>query len=86
MQRVAATILAGLDDLTPADQSTLLDTFGVWLDNEGSARRTAELLFCHPNTIRHRIRRLERHTGRSTTDPRGLVELTLAFEVTRRTT
>jgi hypothetical protein len=86
MQRLAATILAGLHDLAPADRSTLLDTFGVWLDNQGSAQRTAELLFCHPNTVRHRIRRLERHTGRSTTDPRGLVELTLAFEVTRRTT
>jgi hypothetical protein len=86
MQRLAATILAGLGDLAPAERSTLLDTFGVWLDNEGSARRTAELLFCHPNTIRHRIRRLERHTGRSTVDPRALAELTLAFEVTRRTT
>jgi hypothetical protein len=86
MERLAATIFSGLDALAPAERSTLLDTFGVWLDSKGSAQRTAELLFCHPNTIRHRIRRLERHTGRSTADPRALAELALAFEVTRRTT
>jgi DNA-binding PucR family transcriptional regulator len=85
MERLAATIFSGLDALLPAERSTLLNTFGVWLDNEGSAQRTAELLFCHPNTVRHRIRRLERHTDRSTADPRALAELTLAFEVTRRT-
>jgi hypothetical protein len=84
MERLAATILSGLNGLTPAERSTLLDTFGTWLDNNGSAQRTAEILFCHPNTIRHRIRRLERHTDRSTADPRALAELTLAFEVTRR--
>jgi hypothetical protein len=84
MERLAATIFSGLDGLTPAERTTLLDTFGVWLDSKGSAQRTAEVLFCHPNTIRHRIRRLERHTGRSTADPRALAELTLALEVTRR--
>ena len=28
-------------------------------------RGTAEVLICHPNTVRHRLRRFEKHSGRS---------------------
>jgi hypothetical protein len=84
MQRVASTILAPLDQLPARDRSLLLDTFGAWLDSGGSASQAASILFCHPNTVRHRLRRLEQRTGRSLAHPREIAELSLAFEIDRR--
>ncbi|MFF7756097.1 PucR family transcriptional regulator [Streptomyces sp. NPDC007971] len=84
MQRVARTTLAGLDRVSIAERALLLETFGAWLDNGGSAERTAERLYVHANTVRHRLRRLEARTGRSLSDPRWVVELGLAYEVARR--
>jgi sugar diacid utilization regulator len=81
MGRLAHTTLAGIAGLT--DRDRLLDTFGAWLDT-GSANAAAQRLFCHPNTVRYRLRRLEEHTGRSLTDPRAVAELSLAFEINRR--
>jgi DNA-binding PucR family transcriptional regulator len=86
MQRVARAVLAGLDRLPPVQRSLLLETFGVWLDSGGSADLAAETLFCHPNTVRHRLRRLEEHTGRSPGQPREIAELSLPFELDRRIT
>jgi PucR C-terminal helix-turn-helix domain/GGDEF-like domain len=84
MQRVAGSILAALDQVSARERSLLLATFGAWLDGGGSASQAAGTLFCHPNTVRHRLRRLEQRTGRSLADPRGIAELSLAFEIDRR--
>lgn len=65
MRTVARTILGLLDQAAEHDRALLLDTFGAWLDADGSADRAAAALFCHPNTIRHRLRRLQDQTGRS---------------------
>jgi DNA-binding PucR family transcriptional regulator len=54
------------------------------MENGGSPRTTAELLFCHPNTVRHRLHRIEQRTGRMLSRPRDIAELCLAFEVQRR--
>lgn len=44
----------------------LFETFQVWQDNDASINNTAQRLFCHPNTERHRLRRIEKHsTGSS---------------------
>ena len=43
-----------------------------------------KLLFCHPNTVRYRLHRIEQRTGRSLSRPRDVAELCLAFEVHRR--
>jgi hypothetical protein len=37
----------------------LFETFQVWQDNDASINNTAQRLFCHPNTERHRLRRIE---------------------------
>jgi hypothetical protein len=47
-------------------------------------RGAAEVLICHPNTVRHRLRRIVKHTGRSLQRPKDVAELCLAFEVHRR--
>lgn len=86
MRTVARTVLGSLDQASERDRALLLDTFGAWLDADGSADRAAAALFCHPNTVRHRLRRLQDQTGRSLSQPRELAELTLAFEIDRRIT
>jgi PucR C-terminal helix-turn-helix domain/GGDEF-like domain len=72
---------AGLAD---QERDILLETFRVWVENDGSIRTVGELLFCHPNTVRYRLHRIERRTGRSLSRPRDVAELCLAFEVQRR--
>jgi len=84
MRHVAGTILAALGQIPAGQRPVLLATLGAWLDNGGSASKAASVLFCHPNTVRHRMRRLEQLTGRALSDPRGIAELSLAFEIDRR--
>lgn len=84
MRYVAGAVLGSLDHVPAADRDTLLGTLGAWLDHGGSADRAASALYCHPNTVRHRLRRLEQQTGRSLSDPRGTAELALAYEIRLR--
>ncbi len=84
MQRVAGTVLGGLDVLAADDKAILLNTLEAWLGCGGSANDTADRIYCHPNTVRHRLRRIEERTGRSLSDPRQLTELCLALETERR--
>jgi hypothetical protein len=80
MRRVSQTVLGTVLDL-PAEQSAvLLETLTAWLDNGGSAESAARQLYCHPNTIRQRLRKLESCTGRSLSDPRAAAELSLALQ------
>ncbi len=72
---------AGLSD---QERESLYETFQAWVDNDGSTRAAGELLFCHPNTVRYRLHRIEQRTGRSLSKPRDVAELCLAFEVQRR--
>ena len=84
MTRWVGTALDCLNDLPDDEREILFETFRVWEENAGSVRETAEVLICHPNTVRHRLRRIERRTGRSLSRPRDVAELCLAFEVHRR--
>ena len=83
MPRVAVTVLGSLLALRPDDRETLLDTLEAWRDNGGSATAAGAKLFCHPNTVRHRLRRIETLTGRSLSDPLAITELGLALEAVR---
>jgi hypothetical protein len=84
MVKSIANILKGFDDLPDYERKVLCETFRVWQDNDASVRSAAEVLICHPNTVRHRLRRIEKHTGRSLSRPKDLAELCLASEVHRR--
>jgi hypothetical protein len=70
-------------ELSHEERNILFDTFRVWLENDGSLRTAGELLFCHPNTVRYRLHRIEQRTGRSLSRPRDVAEVSLAFEVHR---
>ncbi len=84
MAKIRSSVLKGLDKLPPAERTILLDTFQAWLEEGGSANDTATKIFCHPNTVRHRLRRIEELTGRSLSRPKDIAELCLAFEVEQR--
>jgi len=81
------TVGAALDcfgDLPDEDREILFETFRVWQETDSSVSVAADRLYCHPNTVRYRLRRIEKRTGRSLSRPRDLAELCLTFEVHRR--
>jgi len=83
MVKLARPTIDCFAELAADERDVLFETFRVWLENDGSLRTVGELLFCHPNTVRYRLHRIEQRTGRSVTRPRDVAELSLAFEVHR---
>jgi DNA-binding PucR family transcriptional regulator len=55
----------------------------AWFDAGGSAVETGKRIYCHPNTVRYRLRRLQEHTGRSLDDPKAVAELLAALDALR---
>jgi PucR C-terminal helix-turn-helix domain/GAF domain/GGDEF-like domain len=84
MVESVGTILACFGDLPDKEREILHETFRVWAETDASVSVTAERLCCHPNTVRYRLRRIEKRTGRSLSRPRDVAELCLACEVHRR--
>jgi hypothetical protein len=84
MARIKSLVLGRLDDLPGEERATLFETFRAWVGAGGSANDTAAKIYCHPNTVRHRLRRIEELTGRSLSRPKDVAELCLAFEVEQR--
>ena len=86
-ETMVKSVGAALDcfgDLSDEERELLFETFRVWQENDASVSAAAAQLFCHPNTVRHRLRRIEKLTDRSLSRPRDLAEMCLAFEVYRR--
>jgi PucR C-terminal helix-turn-helix domain/GGDEF-like domain len=77
---LARTVLGPVLELPSQDRSILLGTLQAWFDAGGSAAETGRRIFCHPNTVRYRLRRLQEHTGRSLDDPRAVAELLAALD------
>ncbi|WP_167857821.1 helix-turn-helix domain-containing protein [Mycobacterium sp. DL99] len=84
MVKLATPIVECFDGLARSERDVLFDTFRAWRDNGGSLRSVGEILFCHPNTVRYRLHRIEQRTGRSLAKPRDVAELGLALEVQHR--
>ena len=82
--RIAKTILGPLLDINPDERDMLLNTLAAFFAFQGSAIEAGKHLYCHPNTVRHRLHRIERQTGRSLQDPRSSAELYIALEALHR--
>ena len=69
-----------LGPLTAEDETTarLRETLVAWLAEGGNARRAAERLHAHKNTVLYRLQRAQRILGRPLDDDRGELELALA--------
>lgn len=63
----------------PHVADTLRETLTALLDHDGSAKHAAESLYCHRNTVIYRAKQIEELTGRSLSDPRDKLLLSLGL-------
>ncbi|MFE6921840.1 PucR family transcriptional regulator [Nocardia sp. NPDC057663] len=82
-RRFVERVLRSVLTLPDYERTTLLATATAWIEVHGSAAEAGRLLYCHENTVRHRIHRLEEHLGGSLDDPRKLGDLTTALQAIR---
>ncbi len=73
-------VLGPLLQLDRAERSAVLETLRAWRDAGGSTALAAERLFCHRNTVRNRLQRVEAMTGRSLDEPLGCAEVCMALD------
>jgi PucR C-terminal helix-turn-helix domain/GGDEF-like domain len=81
--RIARHVLAPILRLPAADRDVLLNTVDSWISKGGSIKRAAAALYCHPNTVRYRLQRVQAGLGMSLSDPSALAELVLALRARR---
>ena len=81
--RLARIVLGGVLELEESERALLLETLEVWVAAGGSASEAGRRLYCHRNTVRNRLARLEELSGRSLADPRAQAELWTAAEAVR---
>lgn len=74
-----ARVLAPLDGLTPTAREKLTETLRSWLLHHGRREGIAAELFVHPQTVRYRMGQLRELFGDQLTDPRTILELTVAL-------
>jgi hypothetical protein len=79
--QLAHQVLRPILELPAEERHVLLLTLRAWFDCRGSTKLIAERVFCHPNTVRHRLRRITGELGRSLTDPADIAELGTALRV-----
>lgn len=75
----AERVLGPLRELDAARGGELVDTLGVWLACHGGWDRTAAALGVHRNSVRHRIRQVERALGVDLGDPETRMQLWFAL-------
>ena len=76
----ADAVLAPLDQLDPSERLELLRTLDQWLRVNGAWDPAAARLALHRNTVRNRIDRIARLTGRRLDDGDDRMELWLALK------
>lgn len=79
MARLAEERLAPLAALRPAQRDRLAETLLAWLQHAGRATRVARRLHVHPQTVRYRLRELDRLFGPQMHDPDQRFELEIAL-------
>lgn len=79
----ARAVLGTLLALPEEELELLLGTFEAWVRASGSATAAGAALFCHPNTVRYRLRRIESGTGRTLANPGDVAELVTAVRAWR---
>ncbi|WP_308251772.1 PucR family transcriptional regulator [Streptomyces albireticuli] len=75
---LSARWLRPLDDLTPRQSERLEVTLLAWLES-GGAPEAARTLKVHPQTVRYRLRQIEKLFGPAMREPRTRFELELAL-------
>jgi hypothetical protein len=81
MADLRARVLAPLDQVSDMSRDKLTETLRAWLLHHGRRDEIAEALFVHPQTVRYRMGQLRELYGDKLTDPRSVLELTVALGV-----
>ena len=81
--QAARAVLGTLLALPEDELELLLGTFEAWVRANGSASAAGAELFCHPNTVRYRLRRIEAGSGRTLGNPGEVAELVTAVRAWR---
>ena len=81
--QTARAVLGVLLELSEEELDLLLSTFEAWVRASGSATVAGAELYCHPNTVRYRLRRIEAGTGRVLANPGDVAELVTAVRAWR---
>jgi PucR C-terminal helix-turn-helix domain len=81
--KAARAVLGSLLALPEDELELLLGTFEAWVRASGSASAAGAALFCHPNTVRYRLRRIESGSGRTLGNPGDVAELVTAVRAWR---
>jgi DNA-binding PucR family transcriptional regulator len=79
----ARAVLGSLLALPEDELEPLLATFEAWVRASGSATAAGAALYCHPNTVRYRLRRIEAGTGRILASPGDVAEVVTAVRAWR---
>lgn len=74
-----ARVLQPLADLPSATAERLAETLRSWLLHQGRRDDIAADLFVHPQTVRYRMGQLRQLYGDRLTDPRSVLDLTVAL-------
>lgn len=82
--RIGNQVLGALMELPESQRDMLLSTMSTYFTVDGSADKAAKLLYCHPNTIRYRLRRVEQLSGRSFERRVDSAELYIALQAVLR--
>ena len=69
IDQLAQRRLGALAALGPTQRQRLTETFAAWLETRGTAPDMAARLSVHPQTVRYRMRNLERTLGGQLSDP-----------------
>jgi hypothetical protein len=77
--RLVGQSFGRLLELPEEERTVLLETLSAFLAADGSPTRAADALYCHRNTVMHRLRRIESVTGRKVTDARSRLLWQLAL-------
>jgi DNA-binding PucR family transcriptional regulator len=79
LDRLSRFVHRTLGPLTADDDATerLRETLLAWLSEGGNARRAAERLHAHKNTVLYRLQRAQVLLGRPLDEDRGALELAI---------
>ncbi|HEU5470510.1 MAG TPA: helix-turn-helix domain-containing protein [Actinophytocola sp.] len=80
---LARRALAPLSGLTDKQRARVGETVLAWLDTRGSAPEIARRLGIHPQTVRYRMRQVDKLFGASLADPGARLELEIALRSQR---
>ncbi|SDD92837.1 PucR family transcriptional regulator [Actinokineospora iranica] len=83
VQEISERALAPMAELTGKQRDKLSETLLIWLETRRSAPEIAQLLDVHPQTVRYRLRQLERLFGANLEDPDRRFDIEVALRARR---